>query len=79
MSADTEFDKLFVMTWTEAIKTGRNSRWVGEQLRVSHAYCLNKAQSLRRRGVKLPTMRGGRYSITPEHVSDLNNLIEETK
>lgn len=77
MSADTEFDKLFVTTWIQAIKDGKNSKTVAEELRISHNFALNKAQSLRRRGVKLPAMRGGRYSITPEHVSDLNAIIKD--
>lgn len=76
MSADKDFDKIFVTTWIQAIKDGKNSKAVAEELRISHAYALNKAQSLRRRGVKLPAMRGGRYSISPEHVGDLNDLIK---
>lgn len=75
MNEEQDFDKRFVEKWVEAIRLGRNARWVADELRIGHNYTLNKAQTLRRRGVKLPNMRGGRYSITPDHVSDLNNLI----
>lgn len=70
-----ELDKVFVKTWLEAIEQGKNAHYVAEHLRLNYTFVINKAQSLRRRGVKLPTMRSGRYAITPEHVDELNQII----
>lgn len=79
MSEREEFDKVFVSKWLEAIATGKRADWIGDELHISKIYVLNKASNLRKKGVKMPRLQDGRYTVSPEHVAELNNLIEETK
>lgn len=79
MPKDEDFDKRFVAVWLVAIDSGENAYWIAEQLRVTKTYVINKAQTLRKRGVKLPHLKSGNYSISPSHVEELNNIIEGTE
>lgn len=79
MPKGEDFDKQFVATWLTAINNGENAYWIAEQLRVTKTYVLNKAQTLRKRGVKLPNLKSGNYSISPSHIEELNKIIEGTE
>lgn len=76
MSSEEDFDKRFVEVWLQAVEGGHQNKWIGEQLRIHTSYVRSKAQTLRKHGVKLPALRGGHYNISPEHVSDLNDLLK---
>lgn len=73
---DKDFDKKFVTTWLQAVSEGRGTDWVANELQVNVGFASNKSRSLRRRGVKLPSLKSGKYTISPEHVSELNDLID---
>lgn len=69
-------DELFVKTWIEAAKQGHNTVWIAEQLQLNQAFVRNRAETLRKRGVKLPNLPRRRSIISEENISVLNKLIE---
>lgn len=72
-----EFDEKFVKTWVEAAKIGAGSAWIAKEMRITPRYVLNKAETLRKHGVKLPSLKSGQYSITAPHVKNLNRIVED--
>ncbi len=72
----SETDKVFVEKWCEAVRLGKKTKWVAEELRLTQRYVINRAKLLKLKGVKLPSMVGGPLPATQAEIDELNNLIK---
>lgn len=74
-----DFDKQFVEKWCEAVKLGKKTVWVAQELHLTQRYVINRAKLLKLKGVKLPMMTGGPLPATKQEIDALNDLIKEKK
>lgn len=75
----TEKERLnieFVKTWMEAVRGSHGTAWIADKLHLERRYVVNKVETLRKRGVKLPPMPGGHIPYSPNHIQDLRDILE---
>ena len=65
----------FVQLWLEAYENGDGIDWIAERMNRPNSTINGMAATLRREGVRLPTLR--RRHIEAVNIHDLNSMIKE--
>jgi hypothetical protein len=65
----------FVRLWLEAYEDGDGIAWISERMNRPTSTVNGMAATLRREGIKLPTLR--RRHIEAVNIEDLNRMIKE--
>lgn len=65
----------FVSLWLEAYQNGDGVDWIAERMNRPRTTVNGMAATLRREGIKLPTLR--RRHIEAVNIEDLNRMIRE--
>ena len=67
-------DRKFVRTFVKAYNERRSLRWIAAQMDISYSSATQKANKLRKKGVKLPALKYPTDIYQPT-VDELNELV----